>query len=76
MGDDDYTERFKGCQAKMIAMIGKCPVGCQNWSYQKSVNFKELLKKAEASIKLLPKSKHVEFLKIEQLMNQLEGYYK
>jgi hypothetical protein len=76
MGDDDYTERFKGCQAKMIAMIAKCPAGCQNWSYQKSVNFKKLLKKVEAAIKLLPKSKHVEFLKIEQLAQQLEGYYK
>ena len=76
MSDDDYTDKFIQCQQKMAALMKKCPAGCQNWSYQKSVNFKKLIKKTEASIKLLPKSKHVDFLKIEQLANQLEGYYK
>lgn len=76
MSEDDYTGRFIACQEKMKAMLLKVPSGCQNWSYQKSVNFKKLLKKVDSSIKLTPKSKHVEFLKVEQLLSQLEGYYK
>lgn len=76
MSDDNYTDKFIACQSKMSEMLKKCPPGCQNWSYQKSVNFKKLCKKVEAAIKLLPKSKHTDFLKVEQLMSQLEGYYR
>ena len=76
MSDDDYTDKFIQCQQKMMDLMKKCPAGCQNWSHQESVNFKKLIKKTEAAIKLLPKSKNVQFLKIEQLANQLEGYYK
>jgi len=73
---DDYTERFKALQARMKQLLRKCPTGCQNWDYEKSVRFKKHLKKVEAAIKLLPKSKHVDFLKLEQLAQITEGYYK
>lgn len=76
MGDDDYTERFKALQARMKSLLTRCPAGVQNWDYEKSVRFKKHLKKVEAAIKLLPKSNHVDFLKLEQLSTLLEQYYK
>lgn len=76
MGDDDYTDKFIACQDKMKSLLARPPIGRQNWSYQKSVNFKKHLKKVEQAIKLVPKSKHVEFLKVEQLATALQEYYK
>lgn len=76
MGDDDYTERFKALQARMRSLLTKCPPGVQNWDCEKSVRFKKHLKKVEAEIKLLPKSKHTEFLKLEQIAAVIDGYYK
>lgn len=72
----DYTEKFVQCQKAIKDLLSRPPIGVQNWSYQKSVNFKKQVKSCEPALKLLPKSQHTDFLKMEQLLNQLKEYYK
>jgi ribosomal protein L34E len=74
--EDDYTDKFIGCQESLKQLISRLPVGIQNWSYDKTVKYKNHLKECEAKIKLQPKSRHVEFIRIEQCMRDMEQYYK
>lgn len=74
--EDDYTDKFIECQQKINALISRLPVGIQNWSYDKTVKYKKHLKECEAKVKLLPKSKHPEFLRAEAVLRELEQYYK
>lgn len=76
MKSEDYTERFLDCQDRIKKLLSSPPKGIQNWTYQKSVNFKKAVKKFEPLIKLKPASKHQDFLKMESAMSQLEQYYK
>ena len=72
----DYTDQFSACQDKLRSMLQKVPPGIQNWSIQKSVNFKSELKKAESLLNLKPSSRHTDFLKMEQGLAHMEKYYK
>lgn len=74
--EDDYTDKFISCQQSLKDLISMLPKGIQNWSYDKTVKYKKHLKECEAKIKLQPKSKHVEFLRIEQCFKDMEQYYK
>jgi hypothetical protein len=73
---DSFIKRFLAAQDKMRILLERVPHGCQNWSYQKSVNFKSLTKKSPAILKLKPSAKHVDVLKVENHLHELEGYYK
>jgi len=73
---DDYTDKFIECQQKIKALMSRLPAGVQNWDYDKTVRFKKHLKECESKIKLQPKSKHPEFLRIEAVHRELEHYYK
>jgi hypothetical protein len=74
--DEQNLKRFVNSQSNINSLLSKVPVGCQNWSYQKSVNFKALTKKSPSLLKLKPSSKHVDVLKMENHLHQLEEYYK
>lgn len=49
---DSFIKRFLDAQDKMKILLEKVPAGCQNWSYQKSVNFKSLTKKKPGYTKI------------------------
>lgn len=74
--NDALIKRFMAAQEKMEILLQKVPTGCQNWSYQKSVNFKMLTKKSPSLLKLKPSGKHVDVLKVENHLHQLEDFYK
>jgi hypothetical protein len=76
MSKDNYADEFLQAQNEMKQVLSRCPVGIQNWSIQKTMNLKKVVKKTEAFIKLNPASKHVDFLKIDNALNVLKGYYK
>jgi len=73
---EQFMKRFISAQDGISNLLKKVPAGCQNWSYQKSVNFKSLTKKTPAILKLKPSAKHVDVLKVENHLHELEGYYK
>lgn len=75
MHKESYEEEFLNCQQKMKALLLKPPVSVQNWSIQRTLNFKEQIKKNGALIKLKPASKHTDFLKMENGLRQLQEYY-
>jgi hypothetical protein len=74
--NDALIKRFVSCQDRIGVLLQKVPAGCQNWSYQKSVNFKMLTKKSPSLLKLKPSGKHVDVLKVENHLHLLEDYYK
>lgn len=74
--ENDYSDRFAQCQQRIKLLSQRCPQGVQNWSYQKSIGFKKTMKKMEGIIKLKVSSKHVDYLKIENALSNLELYYK
>jgi hypothetical protein len=49
---DSFIKRFLAAQDKMRILLERVPHGCQNWSYQKSVNFKSLTKKKPSYTKI------------------------
>lgn len=73
--ESDYTERFIDCQKKIKGLLERPPKGIQNWSIQKTINYKKAVKKCEPLIKLKPASKHRDFLKMEQGLTSLAQYY-
>lgn len=74
--DEAMTARFINAQGRIDGLLKAVPKGCQNWSYQKSVSFKMLTKKGPALLKLKPSNKHVDVLKVENHLHQLQEYYK
>ncbi len=74
--ESDYTDKFVECQGKISSLLKSPPKDIQNWSIQKTVNFKEMAKKCEPLLKLKPASKHADFLKVDTALAQLEVYYK
>lgn len=72
---DDYTEKYVAQQERIKAFLQKPPAGCQNWSHQKAVEYKKLVKKCEPITRLKPKSQVTEFLKVEHLADMLGRYY-
>lgn len=76
MTKDNYADEFLACQNTMKDLLAKCPQGIQNWSIQKTINFKKQVKKIEALIKLKPASKHTDYLKMENGLRQLQEFYK
>lgn len=76
MSSENYADEFLRAQDEMRQVLSRCPVGIQSWSIQKAMNFKKVVKKSEAFIKLKPASKHVDFLKIDNALTVLKGYYK
>lgn len=76
MSNEDYTSRFIQSQEKIRHLLQKVPAGVQNWSYQRSVNFKKLVKSLDPIVKLKPSSKHVDFLKVQTAQLKLDDYYK
>jgi len=73
---EQFMKRFISAQEKITKLIQRLPDGCQNWSYNKSVDFKSLTKKTPSLLKLKPSAKHVDVLKVENHLHELEGYYK
>lgn len=76
MSNEDYTEKFLKAQDRIKFLLQRVPSGIQNWSYQRSVDYKKFVKSIENLMKLKPSSRHIDYLKMQNAQTRLEDYYK
>ena len=72
---EDQQAKFVGAQLQISSMLKRVPAGCQNWSIQKTMTFKKLIKESEKFIKLKPTDDLVQFHKIENHLSNIKKYY-
>lgn len=69
-------DRFIQLQSDMKQSLTACPKGCQNWSYQKSVEFKKAVKECDKFLKLKPTDDPMSGIKIENQLAKVRRYYQ